>query len=796
MTPGPRKIPGAPPASPEEAVLLPLEAASSLLADFPEAVLITDKEKKIVFLNRAADTLFGGRLALGDLCPICSQLTGLPLSLNGSLHQDRCLRPGESLKDAPLLLKAGWGATAPLTVTANPIPSHDGEPAGCLIMLREAPQDLQAHPVVQLQLATLASILENFPMPFFMVDPELRVTHVNELMEQLTGYRRSEVVGRMTCGAMLNSPQCNSGECVLKRVMEEKKPLTGLRRVIRNRQGNEIQVTVAASIITDPAGRVIGGFEAVRDITPIVEAEKKIELLTELTQEGILMADETHHIVFANSRMEEIAGRPKNQLIGRHLQEILTPQHVQRITDLIHMLAEGFQEESQFCSTLDHPLPAQDGGHYFETCMQAARIGNHILTCIYLRDITNRIKIHDDLYKANVFLYNIIHSSFDGIVVVDTKGNPLIFNKGAERILGYNSEEVIANPEVFRRFYPAAVAREMMRRMRSDKYGPPDTLETTQITFINKDGEEVPVNFSASIVREGEREVGSVGIFSDLREHRRMAKKLEESQVQLLQAEKIASLGRLAAGVAHEINNPLAGILIYAELLKRDLEENVKVRKNLEVIINQTVRCQQIVTRLLEFSRQSLGQRTLFDLNEIINRCVELIGHQPLFHNIEIILELDPELPQIIGDPGQLQQVFTNLLLNASDAMSGQGKFTITSHPAPGGDGVALAFTDTGPGIPPEIRDKIFEPFFTTKPPGKGTGLGLSIVYGVLQRHGGSIEVDSGPEGGTTFTINLPLESSESLEAPFEIAEEPGPLDKKLQDSPPPGKDLGIPAKE
>jgi signal transduction histidine kinase len=247
-----------------------------------------------------------------------------------------------------------------------------------------------------------------------------------------------------------------------------------------------------------------------------------------------------------------------------------------------------------------------------------------------------------------------------------------------------------------------------------------------------------------------------------------MAKKLEESQAQLLQAEKIASLGRLAAGVAHEINNPLAGILIYAEILKRDLED-AQARENLEVIIDQTVRCQQIVTRLLEFSRQSLGERTLFDLNEIINRCVELIGHQPLFHNIEINRLLDPELPQIIGDPGQLQQVFTNLLLNAADAMNGQGKITITTRPAPSSDGVILILTDTGPGIPSEIKDKIFEPFFTTKPPGKGTGLGLSIVYGVLQRHGGSIEVDSPPGGGTTFTVKLPLASPEHREMPLEM---------------------------
>jgi len=217
----------------------------------------------------------------------------------------------------------------------------------------------------------------------------------------------------------------------------------------------------------------------------------------------------------------------------------------------------------------------------------------------------------------------------------------------------------------------------------------------------------------------------------------------------------------MSAGVAHEINNPLAGILIYAELLQRDLAADAVHRENIAVIINQTMRCQQIVHRLLDFSRQSLGERKLFDANDIINRCVELISHQAFFHNIKVVRELDPFLPQIVGDPGQLQQVFTNLLLNAADAMNGQGQITIASRPTPQEDGIILTFTDTGCGIPPEIRDKIFEPFFTTKPPGQGTGLGLSIVYGVIQRHGGTITADSPPEGGTTFTIRLPLQGQD-----------------------------------
>ena len=674
------------------------------------------------------------------------------------MRQARCLEPGESLNRAPILLKAGWGSNVPLTVTATPIRGPGDEPAGCLMVFREH-VELLNHPVVQLQIATLASILENFPIPFFMVDPDLVLTHMNQRMERLTGYSSKEAVGRMTCGQVMNSRQCGTCDCVLKQVMEHKKPLSGLRRVVRDRHGREIPVTVSASIITDPSGRVIGGFEAVRDITPIIEAERKIDLLTEHTQEGLLMADENQRVMYVNTRLTEILHLSKKELLGKHLGEILPSQHLHMALELSGRMRQGQEQEYRFCSLLNPPDQDEEEARVFETCMAASRLGAKVVTCLYLRDLTERVRIERELQKTNAFLHNIIRSSVDGIVVVDPKGVPIIFNEGAERILGFKAEEIIGNPENFRHFYPPQVAAEMMRRMRSDEYGPPDKLNTTRLTFINKNGEEVPVNFSATIIRERGQEVGSVGIFSDLREILKVHQELEATHHQLVQAEKIASLGRMAAGVAHEINNPLAGILIYAELLARELEQDSPIRENVEVIINQTMRCQQIVNRLLDFSRQSLGQKKLLDVNEILRRCVELVRNQAFFHNIKIILQLEKGLPQLIGDAGQLQQVFTNLLLNAADAMSGSGQITISSSTAWHGNGVVLQFVDTGSGIPPEIRDRIFEPFFTTKPPGKGTGLGLSIVYGVIQRHGGSIQAYSPPEGGTIFTVTLPLES-------------------------------------
>jgi len=734
-----------------------------LLNDTPDPVLVLDRSQSLVFGNQAAERLFGDSLRPGK-----------PVSFwDGSSWENwlqRTLVNGEVFARLPLTVKDSTGATRSLTASLSPIRQDLRSPGGCILIFREEELDLSSFEAVQLKEATLASILDNFPTPFFLVDPDLNITHINERMEKLIGYSREEVVGRMSCGGLLNTAQCGSEACVLRMVMQQKHTVPSLRRVVRDRQGREIPVVVSASLITDHTGKVIGGFEAIRDITPIIEAEKKVELLSELTREGILMVDENQRILFANSQVEKIVERPKEELLGQDLGEILTPQHKRSAADLARMVQEGYHWDLQFCNTLEPSSISEGEPRVFETSMAGTRLGEQIIIYVYLRDLSFRVKLSRELLKNISFLNNIIQCSVDGIVVVDRKGTPLIFNEGAERILGYKAEEVVGHPEVFRQFYPAGVAQEMMRRMRSSEYGPKDKLNTTLITFIHKNGEEVPVLFSAAIVREHNKEVGSVGIFSDMRETLKLRQKLEESQAQLLQAEKIGSLGRLSAGVAHEINNPLAGILIYAELLQRDMDPSFKGSEFVEEIVKQTMRCQQIVNRLLEFSRQSTMQRTYVDLNTVVDRVVELILHQALFHDIKVVRNLDPELPQFIGDPGQLQQVLTNLLINAADALQGQGTVTITTRPGPEREGVVLTFADNGPGIPAYIRDKIFEPFFTTKPVGKGTGLGLSIVYSVIQRHGGTIEVDSRPGVGTTFTIRLPQDLPEEEEEDIQLA--------------------------
>lgn len=229
---------------------------------------------------------------------------------------------------------------------------------------------------------------------------------------------------------------------------------------------------------------------------------------------------------------------------------------------------------------------------------------------------------------------------------------------------------------------------------------------------------------------------------------------------QLFRSEKLASLGKLAAGVAHEINNPLTGVLTNASLLLEDFEKDDPRKEDVQVIVNETIRCREIVKRLLDFSRQTKPQKKQTDVNILIDNIILLVRNQTSFRNISIEKTLDEKLPQIMADPDQIQQVFINLILNAADVMPKGGKLILETKVIPIKDFIEIRITDTGTGIPEELRTRIFDPFFTTKE--NGTGLGLALSYGIVEQHGGTINLESQIGKGTTFIIHLPIISHES----------------------------------
>jgi two-component system NtrC family sensor kinase len=238
-------------------------------------------------------------------------------------------------------------------------------------------------------------------------------------------------------------------------------------------------------------------------------------------------------------------------------------------------------------------------------------------------------------------------------------------------------------------------------------------------------------------------------------EHEEMVKQVAQQQVG--RSEQLASVGRLAAGVAHEINNPLTGVLAFADLLRQKENLDDQDREDLDLIIRETKRAREIVKGLLEYAREAPHVQTNVDINELIRHTMRLLGNREAFQGIYLVDDLAETLPPVKGDKNKLEQVLVNLCINACEAMLDGGTLMVTTTCEKGY--VFIKVTDTGCGIKRSHLDHIFEPFFTTKPVGKGTGLGLSVTYGIVQQHGGMLEVESDEGKGTTFTVKLPVAS-------------------------------------
>ena len=403
-------------------------------------------------------------------------------------------------------------------------------------------------------------------------------------------------------------------------------------------------------------------------------------------------------------------------------------------------------------------------------------------------DISVLSWLEERMNQSSTFLHNLLLSSVDGVVAADRSGKLIIFNTAVSEILGYNVKEAFDNLHVSDIYAEDNTARDVMQRLRSENFGGKGKLKSHYIDLKGKDSQPVPVRLNASIVYKDDQEVATIGYFRDLRETLKMERELEKTQLQLLQTEKMASLGKLAAGVAHQLNNPLGGIILFSKLIMEENELSDNVKEDLNRVLRDAERCRDTVKELLEFSRQTRQFMQACDIKQAIERTLFLLESQPIFHNIEIKKELAEGLPLVHADIQQLNHLLMNLILNAVDAMNVEGTSesagTLSvraSLPALGepiysdeddgddvieypfcclpshGDRVCIEISDTGTGIAEDVLPQIFDHFYTTKEEGKGTGLGLSMVYGIVENHGGDIIARSRPGKGTTFIVTLPL---------------------------------------
>ncbi len=370
-------------------------------------------------------------------------------------------------------------------------------------------------------------------------------------------------------------------------------------------------------------------------------------------------------------------------------------------------------------------------------------------------DQTRRKKQENELKEANDFFDQLITSSPNAIMVMDMKGVINLWNQFAEDVFGFESEQVIGKMTI-QQIFSKKVAGKVMEMMRDEKFGGRGKLNSYPLNFKKENGELVEGNLSASILYDEKgKELASVAIFSDLKEMLNTERELSTARQHLLQSEKLAAMGRLTSQIAHELNNPLFGIMNTLELMKTEISPQNKRRKLLDMSLSEVERLADMLKKMLSFSRPDQEKRQKIDINVVIEELMLLYEKRLRENSIKVELDLLENPGIIIASRDQLRQVFINMFSNAMYAMPEGGDLEIKTELQE--KMLSITIKDTGTGINPGHIEKIFDSFFTTKTDNvQGVGLGLSVCYGFIKDHGGNIEVDSKEGKWTKFTITLP----------------------------------------
>lgn len=527
------------------------------------------------------------------------------------------------------------------------------------------------------------------------------------------------------------------------------------------------------------------------------EALSLLRATLESTADGILVVNREEKVTSFNRKFLEmwqipesiVSSRDDNDLLEFVLNQLKDPQgFLSKVRELYNHPDAGSLDILEFRD-----------GKLFERYSQPQRIGDTVVGRVWsFRDITEHKKAEEELIQLNT-LMKAVHRSLDLNDVYKVALGMVTGTENVDMVMIYivdnDKKEAVLQaernlPEFYikragRIPYPKGITWEVINS------GAVMNVEDAQKDpNIGPAGRELGHHSILGVPIFLENEVIGVVWFTSYKERKfserevrllsamgdqialaiakaKMIEEIKTTHEQLIQSEKLASLGQLISSIAHEINNPLTPIIGYSQRLLIQAGIDEKEKRSLEVIHSSAQRVAKIIEKLLSFSRKYKPERTYEDINHLVEQSLEFREYQLKLENIEIVKDLDPELPKTMVDPNQIQQVFTNIILNAEQAISesqDHGRLKVETK-FKKENTIEISFSDNGPGIPKEFVGKVFDPFFTTKEPGKGTGLGLAVAYGIIKEHGGEIHISSEEGKGATFVIELPvLESGKAPE--------------------------------
>ncbi len=727
-----------------------LSRLEAILQNGDDGIIVLDRDRKIGFVNEMAEELTGYRKEdlLGDdfLKILDDRYQGLMeemmVSLDDNYDQKVCT-------DVEISTADGMRRECQLSVARARTGTGEVE---TYTYLRDITARKAMERTIRVERDHLQAILESLVDGVYIANVDRRIDFMNKALISEFGDGRGQICYRFFEGRETPCPTCHRLDIIAGKAV----------RTRRHHEATGKIYDVVVCPLRRPDG-MTGLMGVYRDVTAWEEdksrartSEEQYRTLFESVQQGIYISTVEGKFDDCNPALLNMLGYDSKE---EFLQIDITRDLYLRPSD-----RDRFQE-----------IMAHDGGvHDFEVEFKR-KDGTPVIVMLaalarrdkegevigyegLMVDITELKKIEQQLREKSEFLNNMIQASMDAIIVADMKGNILVYNKAAERILGYTVGEALGGMHITN-VYPAKMAYEVMRMMRGPEYGGPGKLDSLSREYQRKDGTTVACNLSAALIHDDEgREMATVGVLVDLTERLGMEKRLRDAQEKLLRSEKLAAMGRLTSQVAHEINNPLYGIINTLELLRPCVPEESRRKRIHEMAISEGHRLADLIRKMLSLSKPAEENRRETDMAELLGDLLLFVEKQMKERGIEIASNFVEDLPRLTVSPSQMRQVFLNLLQNARDAMSSGGTVTVSAE---ADDGVmCVDVNDTGQGIREDHLDKVFEAFFTTKDKVKGVGLGLSLCYSIIKDHGGDITVKSEPGKGSTFTVMLPVDTS------------------------------------
>ncbi|MEK7236196.1 MAG: PAS domain S-box protein [Nitrospirota bacterium] len=617
---------------------------------------------------------------------------------------------------------------------------------GLIAVLYRLPRELREQ---QLAEERFRSMVEAAQTGMVMVDQTGTMVMVNKLVEKQFGYPREELLGRkieMLVPERYRTQHWDQrsrfSHTPTARGMGAGLDLSGLRR-----DGTEFPVEIGLNPIQTPEGVQV--LASLVDITErrqseraIRHSEERYRRLVEVSPDAIFV-NRGDRIVFINDQGVKLFGADSpDDIVGKSPLELIHPDDHAAVRVRLQQLVEG----RETVPLVEEKIVRLDG-RVVDVETSAARFIDHegMGIQVVLRDISDRKRAEQTLQKERDFIDAVLETAGALVIVLDRDGRILRFNRACEQTTGYSSEEVVGRYVWDPFVIPEEVdgVKAMFERLRGGE--PRNDYESY---WKGKDGFLRRISWSNTVLTDPNGQVDYI-VASGLD-----ITDLKHMQEQLRKTERIAELGTLASGMAHEIGTPMNVILGRAEYLLQRVTDEV-TKKGLATIVTQVERITKVMNQLLAFARRKTPERRAVDLGQTIDDSLEMFQERMAHSRITVEKVIEANVPAVHADRDQLIQVLINLVMNSIHAMPEGGRLRLSldredSH-------VRLGLSDTGHGMPEEIRSKVFDPFFTTKDFGKGTGLGLTVVKGIIEEHGGTIAVESAVDKGTTFWIRFPL---------------------------------------